>query len=50
MDYWIAEAKKLYLVNNPYKEYFIYIFNGQFRGIKGAWESDGSNKNQYFLD
>ncbi|MBY0755367.1 hypothetical protein K5V21_07840 [Clostridium sardiniense] len=29
---------------------FIDIFNGQFRGINGAWGSDGSNKNQYFLD
>lgn len=24
MGYWIAEAKKLYLVNNPYKEYLAY--------------------------
>ncbi|MGG7076571.1 GNAT family N-acetyltransferase [Clostridium sardiniense] len=24
MDDWIAEAKKLYLVNNPYKEYLAY--------------------------
>ncbi|MGG7076569.1 hypothetical protein [Clostridium sardiniense] len=34
----------------PKKEYFIDVFNGRFGGIKGAWGSDGSNKNDYFLD
>jgi len=36
--------------NLPKKEYFIDIFNGQFRGINGVWGSYESNKNQYFLD
>lgn len=34
----------------PKKEYFIDIFYGRFGGIKGAWGSDGSNKDDYFFD